>query len=156
MINEVTSEWLKWPLSMHDESKQLDRAGRIESVVIKTINIEEGFMECCGSNDEVYQTSLTSCTCRDFIINQKKNAPCKHMYKLAFECGFGVNTEYGKIKSQILTRLNLMDVEKLNKVMTFIETPEKTKNSKFLLGFVIGAISMTIWLSLNILINNIR
>jgi len=37
-----------------------------------------------GSSGRVYETSLYTCTCRDYSIRQ---LPCKHMYRLAQELG---------------------------------------------------------------------
>ena len=37
-----------------------------------------------GSGKVPYQTEIHSCTCRDFQLRHK---PCKHIYRLAIECG---------------------------------------------------------------------
>lgn len=35
---------------------------------------------------ELYDTTLFSCTCKDFLIGQRKR-PCKHIVRLGMECG---------------------------------------------------------------------
>ena len=40
-----------------------------------------------GSKANVYDTSLDSCTCVDFIVNLGQQKPCKHMIRLAMELG---------------------------------------------------------------------
>lgn len=39
-----------------------------------------------NTNDEIYHTTLTSCTCKDFLHNTH-GKPCKHMYALAWQLG---------------------------------------------------------------------
>lgn len=43
-----------------------------------------------GSKGGVYRTSLTECSCRDFMMRQ---FPCKHMYRLRHELGLSSLTE---------------------------------------------------------------
>lgn len=52
--------------------------------------------ECClmeGSNEEPYEVSLYSCTCKDFTVNRGGSLlsmplPCKHMYALVTALGY--------------------------------------------------------------------
>lgn len=54
----------------------------------KVISINKKKMKMCiySSRDtkQMYTTSFSSCECKDF---QKRNLPCKHMYKFALELG---------------------------------------------------------------------
>ncbi len=50
----------------------------------KGINVQANFTS--QDTGEVYETTLRSCTCKDFKFNTK-GAPCKHMYALALQLG---------------------------------------------------------------------
>ena len=60
------------------------RVERASSVNVLNIDVENSAMECLGSGGEIYQVSLTSCTCIDFA---RKHEACKHMIRLAMELG---------------------------------------------------------------------
>lgn len=76
----------KWNESLHNEVEQLKRINN--SLDIKnekvTLNPESETATIIGS-DGTYDVSLNGCTCTDFGF---RNAPCKHMYKLASELGY--------------------------------------------------------------------
>lgn len=44
-------------------------------------------MKSAHGND-IYEVSLSNCTCRDFQYNLHRQHPCKHMYKFAITLGF--------------------------------------------------------------------
>lgn len=50
------------------------------------LNLEEGEASFAGSAG-VYSAGLDQCSCMDFHINQNREAPCKHMIRLAMELG---------------------------------------------------------------------
>lgn len=67
-----------WP---EIDKKKVERA---KSVKILTLDKENCALECIGSGGEIYQVSLSSCTCTDFA---RKHDACKHMIRLAMELG---------------------------------------------------------------------
>lgn len=48
------------------------------------INYEDGTGVFAGSGKVPYQTTIDSCTCRDFFV---RRLPCKHIYRLRHELG---------------------------------------------------------------------
>lgn len=148
----IQEEWSVWSNEIHNEAKQIACAARAEEVQVLSVDRENGIMHCLGSEDEVYETLLDSCTCKDFRYKRK---PCKHMYRLALECGLGVDIESGKNRNLLFKELNQMNADSLNKVYGFV-TGKKEKRSKgFLEGFIFGSVCMTLFLVLNIIIYNI-
>ncbi len=75
-----------WPENIHSDFEQVKRidAGKKLKKSILSLNEEKQEVVIQGSSDEPYQATLQECTCADFKIRQ---APCKHMYCLAFELG---------------------------------------------------------------------
>lgn len=76
----------KWDDSLHNEIEQLKRIN--SSLEIKNENVtlhSESETAVIMGRDGTYNVSLNECTCTDFSI---RNAPCKHMYKLASELGY--------------------------------------------------------------------
>lgn len=66
-----------------------------------------------GSTDEIYETTLTNCTCSDF---SRRNLPCKHMYKLAIELDvIDPDSKQWKKYSSYSTKLNNIK-KKINKL----------------------------------------
>lgn len=59
---------------------------------VLSVNRKKMKMRIYSSRDtkQLYTTSFSSCECKDF---QKRNLPCKHMYKLALELGV-INEEW--------------------------------------------------------------
>lgn len=79
--NELeSSDFSMWDASVHASPDQLVRIKRSRSV--KIINYDESRQEAsiAGSGGTVYTTTLSSCSCGDFIA---RHLPCKHIYKLA-------------------------------------------------------------------------
>ena len=60
-----------------------------------------------GSGKDDYITTLSNCTCRDFFV---RKLPCKHMYRLAMECGL-MQSDFtsGKNKNALPKQLSLKE-----------------------------------------------
>lgn len=80
----ITTDLIKWPSSIHINFSQMKKIYKSKSIKILSYNPETKKAEIQGSNGDVYTTSFSSCTCKDFSIN---NLPCKHIYKYATEYG---------------------------------------------------------------------
>lgn len=76
----------KWSADVHAEQPQKTRIER--ALRARTgdagIDYEQQVGRFFGSEPEPYVTTLNACTCMDF---QRRNLPCKHMYRLALELG---------------------------------------------------------------------
>lgn len=83
----------KWPKELHYEPDQLRRIERAREIKAEDI-IEIDREKLCGvfygslkprSRERyIYYPTIDSCTCGDFV---NRRYPCKHMYRLATECG---------------------------------------------------------------------
>lgn len=75
-----------WPENIHSDFEQVKRieAGKKLKKSIISLDKENQEVVIQGSASIPYETTLDECTCADFSIRQ---APCKHMYCLAFELG---------------------------------------------------------------------
>lgn len=75
-----------WPENIHSDFEQVKRieAGKKLKKSIISLDKEKQEVVIQGSASIPYETTLDECTCADFSIRQ---APCKHMYCLAFELG---------------------------------------------------------------------
>lgn len=66
------------------------RANRAHELKIVSMDVtsDSPHLVCKGSGGE-YEATLTGCTCPDYSINANKRKPmaCKHMVRLAMECG---------------------------------------------------------------------
>lgn len=72
-----------WDISAHKADGQFARMIRSNSVKFKNIDKKKMEAEAIGSSG-AYAVTVDSCTCGDFV---KRHLPCKHMYRLAEECG---------------------------------------------------------------------
>jgi hypothetical protein len=57
---------------------------RARNTIVYKINKAKNSGQFVGSEGEIYQTALDSCSCQDFI---KRGGTCKHMYRLSHELG---------------------------------------------------------------------
>lgn len=75
-----------WPESIHDDFEQVKRIESAKKLKASELVIDAGnrTMQAQGSASDPYEVSLSECSCADFQIRQ---APCKHMYRLAMELG---------------------------------------------------------------------
>lgn len=81
---QPVQQWKKWGAvhSEPDQQKRLDSAKQAENTPL-TIDKNSAVATFSGSHG-VYFTTLETCKCADF---SKRNKPCKHIYRLAIECG---------------------------------------------------------------------
>lgn len=88
MIENDSTSWTfgKWDASIHSTPDQLKRIASAKKADTSPSFIDKeakkGIFPSSGKNP--YQTTLDSCTCVDF---SRRKLPCKHMYRLAMECG---------------------------------------------------------------------
>lgn len=76
--------------NLHDNDEQIKRLNSAKKAECTPLSINHSdFTGVFSGSSSKYQTSLTSCTCKDFSIKRK---PCKHMYRLAIELGL-INTD---------------------------------------------------------------
>lgn len=82
----MANDFCIWDLSIHDLPDQQKRisSARKAATSPESVDKDTGMGVFPSSGKAPYQTSLTSCTCVDF---SKRHLPCKHMYRLAMECG---------------------------------------------------------------------
>lgn len=76
--------WKKWD-GMHSDPEQQKRiisAKKAENTPV-SIDKNAGAATFSGSHG-LYKTTLAACTCMDF---SRRKQPCKHIYRLAIECG---------------------------------------------------------------------
>lgn len=107
----------KWDESLHNEIEQLKRIN--SSLEIKNENVtlhsESTTAEIVG-RDGTYNVSLNECTCTDFGF---RNAPCKHMYKLASELGYVM--EFPIIDKKAVKAFNDSLQEEINRYKVLYE-----------------------------------
>ena len=80
---QTSSNWEKWK-DIHGDPEQIKRQCRAYDKRLSPLSLSE---EKCsaifqGLSWKQYKTTLSSCSCPDFVHRQK---PCKHMYRLAYE-----------------------------------------------------------------------
>lgn len=82
----MANDFCVWDLSIHDLPDQQKRIASARKAATSPESVDKATSTGVfpGSGKTPYQTSLTSCTCVDF---SKRHLPCKHMYRLAMECG---------------------------------------------------------------------
>lgn len=86
-----------WPLYIHQDEEQYNRFIRSKCQPIQLKLADDQTYTVIGTTG-VYRTSLRSCTCMDFRKNQQGQAPCKHMYFLARQCGYDVDAIFRSLK----------------------------------------------------------
>lgn len=77
----------KWPEEIHETTDQQRRivSSKLPATMPSKINKDSFSGTFFGSKGQLYDTTLDSCTCADFL---KRKLPCKHIYRLAIECEF--------------------------------------------------------------------
>lgn len=99
-----------WDESIHMPEEQRKRILSAEKATTTPLSVDKESLTGVfpGSGKSPYKTTLESCTCGDFI---RRKLPCKHMYRLAMECGvFQGNVKQGINKNTLLlTQIHLED-----------------------------------------------
>ena len=81
-----------------------------------------------SSDNTIYFTSLSRCTCKDFNYNLKSKKPCKHMYLLAYELARISDIPFEKIVSEY--RRISVEVQSIDHKRKLLENEMKVINSK--------------------------
>lgn len=93
MEDTMIKSWDDWgDIHFSPEQKNRITSAKKSSCTPLSIDITIGNGVFSGSHG-IYSTTLSSCECGDFI---RRKLPCKHMYRLAMECGL---FDGGEIKS---------------------------------------------------------
>lgn len=82
-----------WQPEIHQTQAQYDRFQRSLDPRLKLIGKSGNFYKVQGTTG-IYDVTLDSCNCPDFLSNLHGQSPCKHIYFLARECGVPVNAIY--------------------------------------------------------------
>lgn len=75
-----------WNADIHSDIEQIKRIVKATEIKKKDTDVSKD-MECgtiCGSRG-TYTVSLRNCDCVDFAM---RGLPCKHIYRVAIECGY--------------------------------------------------------------------
>lgn len=118
-----------WPEELHFEPEQLlriERARRIPSddvhIDVRTMSGHITGSKKPNSNDRhIYDVNVYGCTCGDFIANK---LPCKHMYRIAIECGLINSYSKEQFREAIGAIENLTDeAQQFLKAVLAVVTP---------------------------------
>ncbi len=75
--------WMTWGVEIHSQPYQLKRQQRATDSIYTPLSFNGNTGKAYFRGKETdYFTSLLKCECMDF---QRRNLPCKHMYRLAYE-----------------------------------------------------------------------
>ena len=80
----TASEHKKWKTEIHTDFSQMKKIYKAKSVKILSYDHETKKAKIQGSKGEIYTTTFTSCSCKDFSLH---HLPCKHIYKYFAEYG---------------------------------------------------------------------
>lgn len=103
----MTNTFGSWDTSIHELPDQLKRIASAKKKETSWSSIDKTNFKAIfpGSGEIPYKTSLYACSCEDFA---RRHLPCKHMYRLAIDCGFFPgSTGYGANKN---TYVSIQDV----------------------------------------------
>ena len=90
-----------WDESIHMPEDQQKRIQSAEKAATTPLSVDKEAQTGIfpGSGKKPYETSFESCTCGDFT---RRKVPCKHMYRLAMECGVFIgNIKNGTNKNTV-------------------------------------------------------
>lgn len=124
-----------FPICNDDELHTINQIKRFEkaannSTKVLTFNHDLKTADFCGSNGEIYTTTLSGCSCVDFALYNK---PCKHMYMLAIDLGL-IDTniapwnkykEYSKLLNSVKKKLNILTIKQLQELSKYIDNISK-------------------------------
>ena len=123
-----------WNDHVHKEPSQcksLEKAAKMDSENILIFDADNVTAVFCGSKDydEEYNVTLSHCECQDFMYNKKGQAPCKHIYRLAMECGlidtavepWSTYISYSKAYDGIIRKIKKIDMYRLLELKNYID-----------------------------------
>lgn len=84
---KMLKEWEDWDSSIHEQPEQIARQGRSMTYPFTFTIDDDSKIGIFSSTSDLpyYTTALFCCACYDF---QKRQLPCKHIYRLAVELGY--------------------------------------------------------------------
>ena len=114
----------------NDLHHTVDQIKRFEKGLNKvspfSLDLENQTAKFLGSNENTYNTTLSNCTCMDYNV---RLLPCKHMYRLAVECGIINPNEspwneyknYSKIYSKVKKKIDTLNVAELKNLDKYLD-----------------------------------
>lgn len=81
LLNEIRANE---DINAHPEQVKRIEKAKGSKMVPLSIDREGQSATFAGSGKKPYETTLNSCTCRDYFV---RRLPCKHMYRLSIELG---------------------------------------------------------------------
>lgn len=78
------NNWEEWSVYVHEELAQVKSQSKAHKTRCIEIDNTQKTGVFSGRNDKLYEVTLSTCECFDFMRKQK---PCKHMYNLAHHTG---------------------------------------------------------------------
>jgi len=126
-------------IDRHPEQQKRIKSAKLAKTTPTSIDKENQTGIFPGSGKTPYETTLRSCTCRDFIV---RHLPCKHIYRLKMELGLMPETPKVSTnkKEQSSIQLSLeeavAEIEKLNNItqkiiLGFLDTSVNRKETSF-------------------------
>lgn len=113
------------------ENKSFERALKIDRENIIYLDIEKQTAIFRSSDEfEVYNATLSHCDCQDFGYNKKGKAPCKHIYRLALECGlidpdaepWATYKNYSKYYTGVTNKIKKLNISELQELSKYLDT----------------------------------
>jgi len=125
-----------WDESIHfsnDQQKRLLSAQKAETTP-STVDRELKSAEFAGSGKNPYHTTLESCTCGDFA---KRRLPCKHIYRLAMECGV-IDAEFKVGTNKNVALAGMLAFEEAAKAVERLNADAQIELKNFLYCYLYG------------------
>lgn len=98
--NDPAKIWSKWDGVQGMPASDRKARGIGGRLTVTSIDKKNFIGYYVGSDGKTrYRTTLLRCSCPDF---QKRNAPCKHMYNLAWSCGLDIHLDYAEMMQKSL------------------------------------------------------
>lgn len=85
-----------WPPNVHHSEKQLKKYRKAKSEGMKIYKVSDSQVRVFGVSGISYLVSLDSCECKDFVLNERRQAPCKHIYFAALRLGLPLSDIFGE------------------------------------------------------------
>ncbi len=112
------------------ENKSFEKALKMDMENIMMLDKEkQTAVFYAGEDTEDYNTTLSHCDCQDFRYNKKGQAPCKHIYRLALECGlidpdaepWATYKTYSKLYNSVTNKIKKLNINNLQKLNAYID-----------------------------------
>ncbi len=113
---------------LHSDVEQRKRfeSALKRNVTIELLDLDARVAKFIGSTGEIYNTTLSSCTCMDYTL---RKLPCKHMYRLAVECNlidpnedpWRTYKEYSSTVKRLKKKMDKMTWDQLKDLEVYID-----------------------------------